>query len=281
MNDAIEKTEALQTLRALPVSAAILDASGTIVAVNDSWKEFGRRNGLRTPGFGIGASYLQYCGSEEPHGSGFAGDLRNLLAGRIGSLTLIYPCHSRTEDRWFCLIGLPLSPNEPAGVVLLHVDFTTMILQSLAAPPRLVGGAGAHLTQDLGAIGGTIGQSAAETLSAQFRSMLAGASESARTHDDREPVIAAARLSRREIQILRLLGEGKTNKEIADLLFRSPNTIKLHVSAILRGLKVKSRTQAALLAARLNDDEPLTPHGSQPPQRGSTRPMRQQSLPEG
>jgi DNA-binding CsgD family transcriptional regulator len=48
-----------------------------------------------------------------------------------------------------------------------------------------------------------------------------------------------------------ILGEGKTNKEIAEALFRSPNTIKLHVSAILQQLKLKSRTQAALLASRL------------------------------
>jgi predicted transcriptional regulator len=47
------------------------------------------------------------------------------------------------------------------------------------------------------------------------------------------------------------LGEGKTNKQIAEALFRSPNTIKLHVSAILRQLKLKSRTQANLLASRL------------------------------
>jgi DNA-binding CsgD family transcriptional regulator len=56
-------------------------------------------------------------------------------------------------------------------------------------------------------------------------------------------------LSKRHMEVLRLLGEGKTNKEIAKALCRSPNTIKLHVSAILRLLKLKSRTQAALFAS--------------------------------
>jgi FixJ family two-component response regulator len=51
-----------------------------------------------------------------------------------------------------------------------------------------------------------------------------------------------------------LLGEGKTNKQIAEALFRSPNTVKLHVSAILRELNLKSRTQAALLASRLQEE---------------------------
>ena len=58
-------------------------------------------------------------------------------------------------------------------------------------------------------------------------------------------------LSKRHMEVLRLLGEGKTNKEIAKLLCRSPNTIKLHVSAILRLLQLKSRTQAALFASRV------------------------------
>ena len=58
-------------------------------------------------------------------------------------------------------------------------------------------------------------------------------------------------LSKRHMEVLRLLGEGKTNKEIAKALCRSPNTIKLHVSAILRLLKLKGRTQAALFASRV------------------------------
>jgi DNA-binding CsgD family transcriptional regulator len=58
-------------------------------------------------------------------------------------------------------------------------------------------------------------------------------------------------LSKRHMEVLLLLGEGKTNKEIAKALCRSPNTIKLHVSAILRLLNLKSRTQAALFASRV------------------------------
>ena len=62
---------------------------------------------------------------------------------------------------------------------------------------------------------------------------------------------ARTQLSKRQMEVLRLLGEGKTNKEIAKALFRSPHTIKLHVSAILQQLKLKSRTQAALLASKI------------------------------
>ena len=68
---------------------------------------------------------------------------------------------------------------------------------------------------------------------------------------DAGEVLAGTKLSKRQMEVLRLLGQGKSNKEIAKTLFRSPHTIKLHVSAILQQLKLKSRTQAALLASTM------------------------------
>jgi len=58
-------------------------------------------------------------------------------------------------------------------------------------------------------------------------------------------------LTARQRQVFMLLGDGKTNAEIAETLSTSPNTVKLHVSAILRRLHLESRTQAAILATRL------------------------------
>jgi hypothetical protein len=86
--------DAFKALKALPVSAVILDASGVIVAVNDTWKEFGRQNGLRIPNAGVGVNYLQYCA-----GSEFTRELRGLLAGRLDLLTLFYPCRSVEASR--------------------------------------------------------------------------------------------------------------------------------------------------------------------------------------
>lgn len=51
-------------------------------------------------------------------------------------------------------------------------------------------------------------------------------------------------LSKREMDVLRLISEGKSNKEIADDLFLSESTIKTHVSSILRKLNLKSRSEA-------------------------------------
>ncbi|WP_307796987.1 helix-turn-helix transcriptional regulator [Actinomadura barringtoniae] len=57
-------------------------------------------------------------------------------------------------------------------------------------------------------------------------------------------------LTGREREVLRLVAEGRNNKEIAAVLFISPKTASVHVSNILAKLGVTSRTQAAAVAHR-------------------------------
>ena len=58
-------------------------------------------------------------------------------------------------------------------------------------------------------------------------------------------------LSNREVDVLRLLAEGMSNREIAEALILGEKTIKTHVSNILSKLNLSSRTQAALYAVRI------------------------------
>jgi DNA-binding NarL/FixJ family response regulator len=60
-----------------------------------------------------------------------------------------------------------------------------------------------------------------------------------------------ASLTRREREVLGLLGRGMTNAAIARELFVAEKTVKTHVSSILAKLRLADRTQAALYAARL------------------------------
>jgi two-component system NarL family response regulator len=59
-----------------------------------------------------------------------------------------------------------------------------------------------------------------------------------------------AELTPREREILRMIADGKRNREIADALFITEKTVKNYISNILFKLQVNSRTEAALLAVR-------------------------------
>jgi two-component system nitrate/nitrite response regulator NarL len=59
----------------------------------------------------------------------------------------------------------------------------------------------------------------------------------------------APNLSSREVEILRRLMEGESNKVIARKLAIAEATIKVHVKSVLRKVRVQNRTQAAMWAA--------------------------------
>jgi DNA-binding NarL/FixJ family response regulator len=61
-----------------------------------------------------------------------------------------------------------------------------------------------------------------------------------------------ATLTEREIEVLRLIATGATNREIAQELVISEGTVKNHVSNILTGLGLRDRTQAAIYAREQN-----------------------------
>jgi DNA-binding NarL/FixJ family response regulator len=60
--------------------------------------------------------------------------------------------------------------------------------------------------------------------------------------------IASKKLSDREVEVLGLISRGKSNKEIARLLFVTEDTIKMHVKKILQKLQASDRTQAVVIA---------------------------------
>jgi two-component system, NarL family, response regulator LiaR len=64
------------------------------------------------------------------------------------------------------------------------------------------------------------------------------------------PASNLGQLSQREMEVLRLMVDGKSNPEIAAVLYLSPNTVKTHVRGIMNKLAVDDRVQAAVVALR-------------------------------
>jgi len=79
-----------------------------------------------------------------------------------------------------------------------------------------------------------------------FDAMESTGSEQGETH--RRP---ATNLTQRETDILALLAEGRSNRDISQVLFLSEKTVKAHLAAIFRKLGVSNRTQAAMAAVSM------------------------------
>ena len=78
--------------------------------------------------------------------------------------------------------------------------------------------------------------------------MISGVRASSASH--REAELIQSELSDREIQVLKLIANGKDNAMIAGELHISPKTVKNHISNILMKLQIENRIQAAVYAVR-------------------------------
>lgn len=76
------------------------------------------------------------------------------------------------------------------------------------------------------------------------------------------PAAAEIQFTPRELEVLRLLAQGQSNREIGVALHISATTVRSHVSNILMKLNVTNRTQAAMAAQerKLLDTSPIIPH---------------------
>jgi two-component system, NarL family, response regulator LiaR len=66
-----------------------------------------------------------------------------------------------------------------------------------------------------------------------------------------KPTDSSVMLSPRELEILKLLVDGHTNPEIAEMLYLSLSTVKAHIRSIMNKLAVDDRVQAAVVALRV------------------------------
>lgn len=86
---------------------------------------------------------------------------------------------------------------------------------------------------------------------------LGGTAEHVRSRNDPE-----AQLSPQELQVALLVGEGKTNREVATALFVTAKTVEYHLSHVYRKLGIRSRTELAKLMATRDLAEAGTPAAS-------------------
>jgi len=112
-------------LNSLTSHIAVLDANGTIIAVNNAWRQFAEESGLSAPGRDmLGRSYLDAC--ENACGEGASPTQAGIMAVLRGELEIFhleYPCCLSSKPRWFHMTVLPLQGTR-RGVVVSHKNIT-------------------------------------------------------------------------------------------------------------------------------------------------------------
>ncbi len=146
------------------------------------------------------------------------------------------------------------------GLCFLRAEFPSVPIAMISAStdPRLM-----RQAMDYGAAGFIPKSSPVDDIRNAVHALLGGNHWLPKMDDlpetAKEDAELAARLSNltpQQLRVLKMVSEGKLNKQIAYDLDISEATVKSHVSAILQKLGVNSRTQAVILANRLAVDDP-------------------------
>jgi len=144
----------------------------------------------------------------------FKDELTKLIRGKVDIITHTVRCPKFNGKKLSYLLGVPIESGVPRGVALVHINIEDMEEVPLD----------------------TIG-----TLAKQLNRM----AKDAITDQLYE-------LTKRQKEVLECIVRGHSNKMIAHEIGVSYQTVKVHVSEILRRLHVKNRTEAALMAVTTN-----------------------------
>jgi len=195
---------------------------------------------------------------------------REALQQAVGNL---FDSASFVEADSFDSLQSTAAENEDADLILLDLDMPgahgfsalawlrtqypalPVVIVSAAGDPRVM-----RRAVEFGASGFIPKSSSLDEIATAIRSVLDGdvwLPESALTtedeaiREDQELAQRIATLTPQQFRVLMMLADGLLNKQIAAELEVSEATIKAHVTAILRKMGLRSRTQAAVAARRL------------------------------
>lgn len=140
----------------------------------------------------------------------------------------------QTEMPQVCILVLTVSEMESDLFAAMKFGATGYLLKQVE-PEDLI-----HAILYIAQGGVIVSPQMAAALLGEFKNPTASTGE--------ETALADADLSPREGEVLQLVAKGSTNKEIADVLFISENTVKTHMQSIMQKLHLANRSQAAAYA---------------------------------
>jgi DNA-binding CsgD family transcriptional regulator len=250
-------------LNSLSAHIAILDQNGVILETNRAWRNYAARNRMKGDHASIGFNYLTVCeattGDEGPAAQKVAAGIRSVIQGDINEFLFDYPCHSPDGQHWYYMRVIRISYDGPVRVVVSHEDITALKLaeESLKTREQELEDQKQNLEETNIALKVLLQQREKDKLEleqkfltnikqmvfpyldklkrARIKSRERTFVEIIDSHlnDIISPLLqrlSAANifLTPQEMQVATLVKDGKTSKEIADILSVSETTIHFH-----------------------------------------------------
>ena len=118
-----------QAFDVMPERAAILDASGTILVVNEAWRRFSEENNGRGDGVGddYGATFAAASDTRANCVAEISVGLRRVLSRASDEFAMKYAWHTFEARRWFEFRASRLADPGPARVLVTHKDVTARV----------------------------------------------------------------------------------------------------------------------------------------------------------
>ena len=250
-------------LDALSAHIAILDKNGVILKTNRAWQKFADANRMQISADASQVNYLSICdlakGEFSEEAKIVAEGIRSVIDGEINEFLLDYPCHSPSEKRWFYMRVTRIPGDGPMRAVVSHENITALKLaeealkvqeQDLEAQRKSLEEANTALKvllkqreEDRVALENRILRNIKDLISPYVaklkdKNLKSGERTLIDIIDSNLQDIASPLLQRlttakiiltpQEIQVASLVKEGKSSKEIADVLNVSTTTISFH-----------------------------------------------------
>ncbi len=119
-------------INSLSAHIAILDQNGVILETNRAWNTYSSKNGMPEDYDYRGINYLEVCnaatGEEASDAHNIAKGIRQVIQGYTQEFLFDYPCHSQDSKHWYYMRAIRMSDADPARVIISHEDITALKL---------------------------------------------------------------------------------------------------------------------------------------------------------
>jgi DNA-binding CsgD family transcriptional regulator len=128
LSDALART----VLNSMSAHIAIIDERGVILETNTAWRTYAIRSGMPETYDDKGVNYLAVCeatlGADANDAAMVAKGIRAVIRGNLKEFLYDYPCHSEDGPHWYYMRAIRMSGRDPVRVVVSHEEITALKL---------------------------------------------------------------------------------------------------------------------------------------------------------